>query len=71
MVVLLGAQTPVVLRRAAESEAPHVAEAEDGYELVGEAQRERYQLVGKCYMHGMMDGEILDGGGEVEEFVVC
>ena len=29
-----------------------------------------YILVGECYMHGMMDGEMINLGKLVEEFII-
>jgi hypothetical protein len=49
--ILLGAQTPFVLR---PSEGP------EG----------RYEVVGECYMHGMMDGELAPAQGWTECFEI-
>ena len=46
--IILGAYTPFLLRQ----------------KTAGEGQRRLYELVGECYMHGLMNGEGLDMGEE-------
>ncbi len=36
-----------------------------------EGREVRYRLVGECYVRGIIDGEGLAGGSEVEEFILC
>lgn len=52
--IVLGARTPLLLRRSRKVE---------------EFQKEGklFELVGECYVHGMMDGEMVDEGHGVEE----
>jgi hypothetical protein len=50
--VILGAQTPLVIRRV-ES-------------MAKERENTRYHLVGEAYFHGLVDGEALAHGGETE-----
>jgi len=52
--IILGTDTPFILRRC--SAGSH----EDG------SQPPVYRLVGECYLHGMMDGEMLSPDEEVE-----
>ena len=60
VVVLHGGPTPFVLRLA------------EGYETAPGVGREswRWQLVGEAYVHGIMDGEVMEMGLESEEFVL-
>ncbi|PQE27849.1 Heterokaryon incompatibility protein [Rutstroemia sp. NJR-2017a BBW] len=55
--VLFGMQTPVVLRKI-----------EDGESDLGD--KIIYELVGECYIHGIMDGEMLEAGFEKRAFVL-
>ena len=55
--VLFGMQTPVILRKTNE------VEVRLGNNIV-------HELVGECYMHGMMDGEMLAAGFEKKSFVL-
>ncbi|EQB44486.1 hypothetical protein CGLO_16777 [Colletotrichum gloeosporioides Cg-14] len=53
IVLLEGFRTPFVLRKSkSESEAGHI---------------EEYKVVGDCYVHGVMDGELLHWAEEVDE----
>ena len=29
-----------------------------------------YQLIDECYVHGMMDGEVMEGNPSLEEFIL-
>lgn len=53
--VLKGAKTPVVLRR-------EEGEAQGGEEI--------WTLIGPCYVHGLMDGQIVEKGFESRTFVL-
>lgn len=55
--VLFGMQTPVVLRKIKDAAS-------------GLGDENSYELVGECYMHGMMDGEMLEAGFEKRDFVL-
>ncbi|KAH6674786.1 heterokaryon incompatibility protein-domain-containing protein [Halenospora varia] len=55
--VLFGMQTPVVLRK--------IEDVEGGF-----GEEITYELVGECYMHGMMDGEMLKEGLEKRRFTL-
>ncbi|KAH8660880.1 hypothetical protein BGZ60DRAFT_414202 [Tricladium varicosporioides] len=55
--ILFRMQTPVILRKIEDG----------GSWLDGEAQ---YELIGECYMHGMMDGEMLNKGLERTRFTL-
>jgi len=58
--MLFGMKLPVILRRIDERR-----------QLAG-AREKRYSFVGPCYLHGIMDGEILmDGNVDVEEILLC
>ncbi|KAL8365319.1 hypothetical protein RB595_004224 [Gaeumannomyces hyphopodioides] len=61
VVVLYGGATPFVLRRVGR-------ETETGEEKEEDAT---WKLIGECYVHGIMDGEVLvRKGAEEEEFVI-
>lgn len=53
--VLFGAQVPFVMR-----------EVRDGQSNGGK----RYQLVGECYLHDMMDGQVFELGDESGDFEI-
>jgi hypothetical protein len=58
--ILFGFKLPVILRRIDEQRP-----------LAG-AREKRYSFVGACYLHGVMDGEILmDAKVAVEEILLC
>jgi hypothetical protein len=56
--LIYGAQVPFVLRTSSEEK-----EASDTSETM-------YQLVGECYIHGMMDGEGLNMGNWEGDFTI-
>ncbi|KAK4210989.1 heterokaryon incompatibility protein-domain-containing protein [Rhypophila decipiens] len=58
VVVFWGSTVPFVLRKASPS--------------AGNNDGDNYQLVGACYVHGIMDGEALEGveAGEGSDFVI-
>jgi len=37
----------------------------------GEMEGESWKLVGDCYVHGVMGGELWDGGKKAREFIIC
>jgi hypothetical protein len=55
--VFFGASVPYVLRTVG-------GESTDGF------YRVIHQLVGPCYVHGIMDGEALDGFPKQEHFII-
>ena len=55
--VLLGCSMPMVLRRS-----------EKAGENPGDV---RWEVVGECYLHGIMDGEAMGWGLELEDIVLC
>ena len=55
--VLLGCSMPMVLRRSEEA-------GKDSGDV-------RWQVVGECYLHGIMDGEAIGWGIEPEDIVLC
>lgn len=57
IVIFHSAQVPFVLRQTSQI-------TELGPEIV-------YQLVGECYLHGMMDGEGLEFGHVEQDFVIA
>jgi hypothetical protein len=62
--IICGAQTPFVLRKR-EREIPA---GDDHTASQGEVEYEcQYKLVGECYVHGVMDGEVMTRGGEKME----
>jgi hypothetical protein len=58
--VLFGFKLPIILRRIGEQRP-----------LTG-AREKKYNFIGPCYLHGVMDGEIsMDGNVAVEEILLC
>ncbi len=57
--VFSGAQVPFLIR--------HIASSDE----TSERQAVQYTLVGECYIHGVMDGELVANGAKVEDFVLC
>jgi hypothetical protein len=55
----LGAQAPFVLRYHAEEEVANIGKKKPVYKLVGE-----------CYVHGMMDGEMMSNHPEIEDLIL-
>jgi Heterokaryon incompatibility protein (HET) len=55
--IVHGAQTPLILRRLCHKEKEGV-------------RNDTYAFVGECYVHGMMNGEMLDTGYETEWFTI-
>ena len=53
--VLLGCSMPMVLRKVEENDS-------------GLA---RWKVMGECYMHGIMDGEAMEWGVDVQDIVLC
>lgn len=80
--LIYGAQVPFVLRalrsgleesaeheideKGEESEERKVSKEDD----VDEGKNQLYQLVGECYVHGMMDGEGLNLGETEQDFTI-
>jgi hypothetical protein len=62
--LIYGAQVPFVLR--APSEEKETCEEKD----TSEDNETKYQLVGECYIHGMMDGEGLNLGNWEGDFTI-
>jgi hypothetical protein len=58
--IFMGAQVPFIIR-------PRPVQTEECEGLILE---QSYALVGECYVHGMMDGEGLSQGADVQKFVV-
>jgi hypothetical protein len=67
--IIFGAQTPFVLREW-EREIPA---GDDHTGSQDEAEYKcQYKLVGECYVHGIMDGEMMTRSGEkMKQFVLC
>jgi hypothetical protein len=58
--IILGAETPFVLRRHGMEQS------------IGNQNTPRfYSLVGECFVYGMMYGEMIDSSDEIEEFTLC
>jgi hypothetical protein len=62
VLVLFGAQVPFAVRRRRASESGGT----------GAARTTSYELLGECYVHGLMDGEaVLRSGAKVEDFALA
>jgi hypothetical protein len=60
-----GRRTPYILRQTG---GQPLKTGEDS--RAEESSTFSYILVGECYMHGMMDGEMINLGKLVEEFII-
>lgn len=59
-----GAETPYVLRRVEETVMPDESypnPIKDFNDMTPGDIKERYELIGPCYLHGFMDNEVLQG----------
>jgi len=65
--VFIGGRTPCILRQASTGRQPFKTGKDSRAE---ESSTFSYILVGECYMHGMMDGEMMNLGKSVEEFII-
>lgn len=57
--LIYGAQTPYILRRD-----------NDEHDVDGTHSTPTCTVVGECYVHGMMDGEMMASGERTEHFVI-
>ena len=40
-------------------------------QVQGDSGYTEWKVVGECYLHGIMDGEALDWGLDIEDIVLC